>query len=103
MNDLYRDGNVIWWHYTSSSSLHRETAYKYFARRSGTLMEITRVRNAKDIRALSMIPAEGELLILPNTEFKVKLALSCDQAQALNERYATIPNNVDLVIIERKG
>ncbi len=63
-------------------------------------MEITRVCNAKDIRALSMIPAEGELLILPNTKFKVKLALSCDQAQALNERYATIPDNVDLVILE---
>ncbi len=63
-------------------------------------MEITRVCNAKDIRALSMIPAEGELLILPNTQFKVKLALSCDQAQALNERYATIPDNLDLVILE---
>jgi serine/threonine protein kinase len=100
MNDLYRDSSAIWWHYTSSSSLHRETAYKDFARKSGTLMEITRVCNAKDIRALSMIPAEGELLILPNTEFKVKLALSCDQAQALNERYATIPDNVDLVILE---
>ena len=100
MNDLYRDGNVIWWHYTSSSSLHRETAYKDFARRSGTLVEITQLCNAKDIRALSMIPSEGELLILPNTEFKVKLALSCDQAQALNERYATIPDNVDLVILE---
>jgi hypothetical protein len=47
-----------------------------------------------------MIPSEGELLILPNTEFKIKLALSCDQAQALNERYATIPDNVDLVILE---
>jgi serine/threonine protein kinase len=100
MNDLYRDGSAIWWHYTSSSSLHRATAYKDFARRSGTLMEITRVCNAKDIRPLSMIPAEGELLIPPNTDFKVKLALSCDQAQALNERYTTIPDNVDLVILE---
>jgi serine/threonine protein kinase len=100
MSDLYRDGSAIWWPYTSSPSLQRETAYKHFARKSGTLMEITRVCNAKDIKALSMIPAEGELLILPNTEFKVKLALSCDQAQALNERYATIPDNVDLVILE---
>jgi hypothetical protein len=100
MSDLYRDGSAIWWTYTSSSSLHREAAYKHFARRSGTLVEITRVCNAKDIRALSMNPADDELLILPNTEFKVKLALSCDQAQALNERYATIPDKVDLVILE---
>ncbi len=100
MNDLYHSGGAIWWYYTSSSSLHCEKAYINFARESGTLVEITGVCNAKDIRALSMIPSEGELLILPNTEFKVKLALSCKEAHALNERYAKIPNNVDLVILE---
>jgi hypothetical protein len=63
-------------------------------------MEITGVHNAKDIQALSMDPSEGELLILPNTDFKVKLALSCPQARLLNARYATIPDNVDLVILE---
>ncbi len=47
-----------------------------------------------------MIPSEGELLILPNTEFKVKIALSCDQTRLLNARYAAIPDNVDLVILE---
>jgi hypothetical protein len=41
---------------------------------------------------LCTIPSEGELLI--------KLALSCDQAQALNDGYATIPNNVDFAILE---
>ena len=63
-------------------------------------MEITGVHNAKDIQALSMVPSEGELLILPNTDFKVKLALSCGQARLLNARYATIPDNVDLVILQ---
>ena len=90
----------MWWHYTSSSSVHRDVAYGSFARGSGTLMEITGVHNAKDIQALSMVPSEGELLILPNTDFKVKLALSCGQARLLNARYATIPDNVDLVILE---
>jgi hypothetical protein len=47
-----------------------------------------------------MVPSEGELLILPNTAFKVKLALSCDQVRLLNARYALIPDNVDLVILE---
>jgi hypothetical protein len=47
-----------------------------------------------------MVPSEGELLILPNTDFKVKLALSCGQARLLNARYANIPDNVDLVILE---
>jgi hypothetical protein len=63
-------------------------------------MEITGIYNSKDIQALSMIPSEGELLIPPNTEFRVKLAISCDQARLLNSRYATIPDNVDLVILE---
>ena len=63
-------------------------------------MEITGVHNAKDIQALSMVPSEGELLILPNTDFKVKLALSCEKARLLNARYASIPDNVDLVILE---
>ena len=47
-----------------------------------------------------MIPSEGELLILPNTDFKVKLALSCGHTQLLNATYATIPDNTGLVILE---
>jgi hypothetical protein len=38
-------------------------------------MKITGVHNAKDIQALSMLPSEGELLILPSTDFEVKLAV----------------------------
>jgi hypothetical protein len=90
----------VWWYYTSSSSVKRNVAYRSFAMGRGTLMEITGVHNAKDIQALSMVPSEDELLILPNTDFKVKLALSCSQARLLNARYATIPDNVDLVILE---
>ena len=100
MNDLHRDGNDVWWHYTSSSSLHRELAYRDFARGSGTLMEITGVCKATDIQTLSMIPHEGELVVPHNTNLKVKLALKSDQARLLNARYATIPDNVDLVILE---
>jgi serine/threonine protein kinase len=99
MNDLYCKDKAVWWYYTSSSTLESDVAYKRFAKSAGTLMEISGLLNAKDIRALSMIPEE-ELLILPNTEFKVKFALSCDEARLLNARYATIPNNVDLVILE---
>ena len=101
MNDLYQKDSHVWWHYTSSSSLHREFAYGNFARKAGTLMEIS-CHNAKDIQALSMIPSEGELLIPPNTEFKVSLSISCHPARLLNARYAMIPDNVDLVILEAK-
>ncbi len=76
MNDLYRDDNIVWWYYIHSSSVDRQTAYSSFARSSGTLMDITRVCNAKDIEALSMNRSEREIAILPNTKFKVKLALS---------------------------
>jgi hypothetical protein len=63
-------------------------------------MEISGVCNAIDIKALSMLQHEDEILILPNSEFTVQLALSCAEARMLNARYATIPNNVDLVIME---
>ena len=84
MNDLHRDKCQVWRHYTSSSSVHRDIAYGSFARRCGTLTEITDVDNAKDIQALSRVPSEGEILILPNADLKVKLALSCGQARLLN-------------------
>jgi hypothetical protein len=99
MNDLYQKDNNVWWHYTSSWSLHREVAYRDFARTSGTLMEIS-CHNAKDIQQLSMVPREGELLFPPNIEFKVKVALSCRDARLLNARYINIPENVDLVILD---
>ena len=82
----------------SSSSLHREVAYSDFARKAGTLMEISCIYNAKDIQELSTMTPEGNLLFLPNTEFKVKLALSSSDARLLNARYAAIPDNVDLTI-----
>jgi hypothetical protein len=101
MNARHRDNCQVWWHYTSSSSVHRDVAYGSFARRSGTLMEITTgVDYAKDIQALSMVPSEGELLILPNADLKVKLALSCGQTRLINARYATIPDHMGLVIAE---
>ena len=100
MNDLYSVGREVWWYYTSSSTRHLEVAHKDFARGSGTLMELTGIMNAKDIQPLSMIPTEGELVILHNTRFKVKVALSCAQARLLNARFAQIPDNVDLVILE---
>ena len=56
--------------------------------------------SAKVIQALSKCPYEGEILILLDTEFKVKLALTCERARLLNARYAMIPNSVDLVILE---
>jgi hypothetical protein len=62
-------------------------------------MEIS-CHNANDIQELIMIPFEGELFFLLNTEFKVKLALSCHDARLLNARYDAIPDNVDLVILE---
>jgi hypothetical protein len=100
MNDLYSVGREVWWYYTSSSNRHLKVAHKDFARGSGTSMELTGILNAKDIQPLSMSPTEGELVILHNTRFKVKVALSCAPARLLNARFAQIPDNVDLVILE---
>ena len=47
-----------------------------------------------------MIPAEREILVIPNTEFKVKLTLTSDDAQSLKDMIPNMPDNVDLVILE---
>ena len=100
MNDLYRVFFEVCWHQTSSASCVRKVAYEDFANKSGTLMELIGVVDAKDIRLLSMVKKENEYIILHNSWFKVSVALSCDQAQLLDHEHKLLPNNVDLVILE---
>ncbi len=99
MNDLYQKNSKVWWYYIQSTSTDHDTAYANFAT-GGTLMVISCLYNAKDIQELSMIPAEREILVIPNTEFKVKLTLTSDDAQSLKDMIPNIPDNVDLVILE---
>ena len=99
MNDLYQKNSKVWWYYIQSTSTDHDTAYANFAA-GGTLMVISCLHNTKDIQELSMIPAEREILVIPNTEFKVKLTLTSDDAQSLKDMIPNIPDNVDLVILE---
>jgi serine/threonine protein kinase len=100
MNDLYKVQGEVCWHQTSSCTSVQRVAYEEFANESGTLMELIGVVKAKDIRLLSMIPAENEYIILHNSQFKVQVALTCDQARLLDQEHKVLPDNVDLVILE---
>ncbi len=100
MNDLYKVQGEVCWHYSSSSTSLHEVASGDFANRSGTLMKLIGVADAKDIRLLSMVRKENEFLILHNSRLKVQVALSCDQARILDQEHKFLPDNVDLVILE---
>lgn len=66
-------------------------------------MELIGVVNAKDIQLLSMSPSENEYMILHNSHFKVRVALSCADARLLDHEHKVLPDNVDLVILECHG
>jgi hypothetical protein len=100
MNDLYNKNNEVCWHQTSSVTSDRTVAYRQFANAAGTLMELTGVVHARDIHLLSMVPDECEFIILHNSTFKVRVALSCDDASSLDQEHEVLPDNVDLVILE---
>ncbi len=61
----------------------------FFLKGAGTTRSCTRIRREESFRVRN---ATGRNV--------VKLALSCSQARLLNARYALIPDNVDLVILE---
>jgi hypothetical protein len=66
-------------------------------------MELIGVVDAKEIRLLSMIRSENEYIILQNSRFKVRVALSCADARLLDHEHKVLPDNVDLVILECSG
>jgi hypothetical protein len=66
-------------------------------------MELIGVVDAKGIRLLSMIPRENEYIILHNSRFKVRVALSYADARLLDEEHKVLRDNVDLVILECDG
>jgi hypothetical protein len=100
MNDLYKVPGEVCWHQTSSTTSDQNIAYADFANKSGTVMELIGVVDAKDIRLFSMIRKEKEYIILHNSRFKVCVALTCDQGRLLDKEHKFLPDNVDLVILE---
>jgi hypothetical protein len=98
MNDLYTVGGEVCWHQTSLA-YDESVWYELFGHQSGTQIVLIGVRDAKDIRLLSMNPYDNEFVILHNSRFKVQVALSCDLVNLFVRK--RIDENIDLVILEQ--
>jgi serine/threonine protein kinase len=102
VSHLYWKGGFVWFRSPTSTTTDKKKTMKQFGVGSsglaGTFMEL-RVRNAKAIEEFSLFPQECERLIPHNTCFQVLGALSAADARIL-EGFASMPANVDLVILE---
>jgi serine/threonine protein kinase len=102
MSYLYWKGGFVWFRSPTSTTTDRQKTMRQFGQgargQAGTFIEL-RVHNAKEIEQFSLFPQERERLIPPNTCFQVLGALSAADAKIL-EGFASMPPNVDLVILE---
>ena len=102
VSHLYRKGGFVWYRSPTSTTIDRDRTMASFgtgaAGGAGTFIEL-RVHNAKEIEAFSAMPGEQERLLAPNTCFKVLECLTASQIVNL-QRFAALPPNVDLVVLE---
>ena len=102
MSYLYWKGGFVWFRSPTSTTTDKQKTMKQFGQGAsglaGTFMEL-RVRNAKEIEEFSFFPHERERLIPHNTCFQVLGAFSAADVKIL-EGFASMPPNVDLVILE---
>jgi serine/threonine protein kinase len=102
MSHLYWKGSFVWFRSPTSTTTDKQKTMKQFGRgasgQPGTFVEL-HVRNAKEIEAFSLFPQERERLIPHNTCFQVLGAFSAADVKIL-EGFASMPPNVDLVILE---
>jgi hypothetical protein len=102
VSHLYRKGSFVWYRSPTSTTSDKFKTMACFGTGAaggiGTFIEL-RVQNAKIIETFSAVPEERELLILPNTCFKVIESFAASQIDQLRG-FASLPPNVDLVILE---
>jgi serine/threonine protein kinase len=99
ISDLYEAGNVVHWHYPSSTTTDMAVASTFSG--GGTLIRIVQVTNAKSIQTLSLAPIEKEFMLMYTSAFDVEVALPSEKARLLGP-FGSLPDNVDLVVLRAK-
>jgi serine/threonine protein kinase len=99
ISDLYQAGNVVHWHYPSSTTTDMAVASTFSG--GGTLISIVQVTNAKSIQTFSLVPCEREFMLPYTSAFDVAVALPSEEAKLLG-RFGSLPDNVDLVVLRAK-
>jgi serine/threonine protein kinase len=100
----YIPGAHVCWNSLSSTTTDREGTMRSFGNAAsgsiaGTFVEI-RALNAKNINVLSLVPSEKELVLLPNSVFRVISAVSFTRVQQL-QGLAALPSGVDLIVLQQ--
>jgi hypothetical protein len=102
VSHLYKKGAFVWYRAPTSTTIDKDSTMASFGTgatgSNGTFIEL-RVQTAKDIEDFSAVPGEKERLIPPNTCFKVLECFTASQIVRL-QGFASLPPNVDLVVLE---
>jgi serine/threonine protein kinase len=101
MNDLYEVGNIVHWHYPSSSTTEMHVASVFS--RGGTLISFVGVVDAVSIQDFSLKPSEHEFMLSYTSSFTVEVALPCERARLLSSAFGSLPDNVDLVVLRSRN
>ncbi len=97
INDLYKVGNDVHWHYPSHVTTDINVSQAFS--NGGTLFRFDGVTDARSLEPFSLAPKRKEFLLPYTSKFKVIVALSCDQARLLAS-FGDLPLNVDLVVLK---
>jgi serine/threonine protein kinase len=100
----YIPGAHVCWNSLSSTTIDKDGTMRSFGNAAsgsiaGTFVEI-RALNAKNINILSLVPSEKELVLLPNSVFRVISAVSFSHVQQL-QGLAAMPSGVDLIVLQQ--
>jgi serine/threonine protein kinase len=102
LSHMYWRGGFVWLRSPTSTTTDKDKTMRQFGQgagaSAGTFMEL-RVKNAKNIEALSAVPGEQERLIPHNTCFRVLQVSSAADVRLLGA-FGTLPPHVDLVVVE---
>ena len=79
LSQQFKPGNQVCWISYSSTTSDNESTLRQFGG-EGTLFKIS-VDSARDVSKLSLFPEEREVLLLPNSTFKVVATLSREEAR----------------------
>lgn len=100
ISDMYEVGNIVHWHYPSSSTTDMRIASSFS--RGGTLISFVGVTEAVSIQTFSLNPSECELILPYTSSFLVEVALSSEKARLL-AAFGSLPDNVDLVVLRSRN
>jgi len=81
INDMYKVGNTVHWHYPSSSTTDKAVAQEFSG--GGTLFRFDGITDARSLETFSLFPKQKEFLLPYTSVFEVSVALSCEQANLL--------------------